>query len=524
MPSSARKLDDFSARKASPEHRRERLTEVIEELRRRERALAEILAEGLADFIPRVSPSRLRPDHLAPIVEVFGRIARGERVRVCISVPPQHGKTDLVQHALPWLLRRRPTWSTIYATYAQEQSDDKSHGTREIARRSGLSLSPDRQNLRQWRTTDGGGCLFTSVDGPGTGQPARVAIVDDPYKDRNDALSAATRARVARWFSSVILQRGQEGMSVVVIHTRWLEDDLIGQISAGAFGRVSQAPGDGGWEIINLPMLADADGSPSMPPFNTARRVLNPQRVTGTGDPFGWTLEGAIAQLLGMPEADALSINQGRPRKRVDGALWKWDWITPHRVARHPDLTRLVIGVDPSAAAGASSAETGIVAVGVGHDARGQRRAYVVADRSGRYPDASWDEAVVKLYDELDADAVVVEVNNGGDALAKIIRTAAEAMHRRGERPTPQIVVRIVRATRGKATRAEPAASLYQRGFVSHVGSLGDLEREQTTWDPATTKPEDSPGRVDALVWALDDLALIRANSGTVTTGRIAGL
>lgn len=468
-------------------------------------------AETPLAFIPRVSVNRLSPDHLSQVSALFERIDRGECVRACVSIPPQHGKTDFVQHALPWLLSRHPTWSTIYATYSQDQSDDKSHGARDIARRAGLSLSHDRQNLRQWRTSAGGGCLFTAVDGPASGQPARLAVVDDPYKGRSEALSATVRAHVERWFSSVILQRGQEGMSVVVVHTRWCEGDLISRLAAGVFGA--------GWEVINLPMVARADGTPSMPPFVDAASVLNPLRHTAAGDSFGWTLAGAVKHLRGLPEADALSLAQGVPRTRADGALWQWDWITPHRAVTHPELSKLVIGVDPSVTGHTTSAETGIIAVGVGTE-RGHRRAFVLGDRSGRFANASWDEAAVKLHDDLDADAIVAEVNNGGDLVEKAVRTAAEAMFRRGERRSPHVIVRMVRASRGKATRAEPAASLYQRGFVSHVGALGELERELTSWDPATTRAEDSPGRVDALVWALDDLKLIHAN-GAYSSAKI---
>ena len=193
-------------------------------------------SESLADFVPRVSPQFVAPLHLAPALDVFERIARGERVRACISIPPQHGKTEAVLHALAWLLRRRPDWTFAFATYQQEQSDDKSHAARDIARRAGVALSADRANLRFWRTGDRGGCLFTAVGGPFTGQGVRAAIVDDPYKGRSEALSDATRKHVERWFSSVVLQRGQEDLSVVVIHTRWCEDDLIGRIASGAFG------------------------------------------------------------------------------------------------------------------------------------------------------------------------------------------------------------------------------------------------------------------------------------------------
>ena len=113
----------------------------VEKLRR-----LQLRAESLGDFIPRVSPGMVRPDHLAPVLALFERIARGERVRACVSIPSQHGKSQTVLHALAWLLLRRPTWPLIYLTYQQEQSDDQSHKARGIARAAGVDLAADRAN------------------------------------------------------------------------------------------------------------------------------------------------------------------------------------------------------------------------------------------------------------------------------------------------------------------------------------------------------------------------------------------
>ena len=157
-------------------------------------------AESLLDFVPRASPELTRPDHLAKIADVFRRIEAGERVRVCISVPPQHGKTEMVLHGIAQLLAAHPTWSFGYATYQQDQSDDKSDRARGIARRAGVTLSETRANLRQWRTTAGGGCLFTSVGGPLTGQGAMALFFDDPYKNRQEALYDALMYELNNWF------------------------------------------------------------------------------------------------------------------------------------------------------------------------------------------------------------------------------------------------------------------------------------------------------------------------------------
>ena len=171
------------------------------------------------------------------------------------------------------------------------------------------------------------------------------------------------------------------------------------------------------------------------------------------------------------------------------GALWRWQWIDAARVARAPDLRRVVVAIDPAASSHDDSDETGIVVAGVGHDGR----AYVLADASGRYRPEEWARTALALYREHKADCIVAEANNGGEMVAATLR-----VHDRGAN------VRTVHATRGKATRAEPVAALYEQGRASHVGALARLEDQLTTWDPATSRT--SPDRLDALVWALTEL------------------
>jgi predicted phage terminase large subunit-like protein len=476
MQNSLQRQPDSSAHYDQTE--RDRLASIVAEMRRR----AATKAESLRSFIPRVSPTHVEPDHLAPVLSIFERVAAGERVRACVSIPPQHGKTETVLHALAWLLSRRPSWRITFATYQQDQSDDKSYTARAIARLAGVDLVVDRQNLRMWRTTRGGGCLFTSVDGPATGQGAQLFVIDDPYKGRTEALSATTRAHVERWVAGTVLMRGQEDMSVVVIHTRWAEDDLIGRIEAGHYGD--------GWEVVNLPMLADDDGTPSARPYASATRVLNPRRTLPDGRTFGWTLDGARKQLNDLPEAEAAALCQGKPRQRVDGALWRWDWISAPRVTKSPDLRRIVIAVDPATTSHDESDETGIVVAGLGFDGRG----YVIEDLSGRYRPEEWAQIVARAFERHRADCVVAETNQGGDMVTTVLRACGAT----------GLPVRTVHAKRGKVLRAEPVAVLYEQGRVSHVGALARLEDQLTTWDPAASSA--SPDRMDALVYALTEM------------------
>jgi phage terminase large subunit-like protein len=172
----------------------------------------------------------------------------------------------------------------------------------------------------------------------------------------------------------------------------------------------------------------------------------------------------------------------------VPGALWRRGMFDARRPA--PDLTRVVVGVDPAATSAEGSDETGIVVAGLGVDGRG----YVLADRSCRLSPDGWARRCQAAYAELGADRIVAETNNGGDMVLHTLHTV--------DRNLP---VKKVTASRGKVTRAEPVAALYEQGKVTHVAPFDDLEDQLVSWTPDSGA---SPDRLDALVWALSDLML----------------
>ncbi|HZL04351.1 MAG TPA: ATP-binding protein, partial [Coriobacteriia bacterium] len=176
--------------------------------------------------------------------------------------------------------------------------------------------------------------------------------------------------------------------------------------------------------------------------------------------------------------------------------LWKYALIDTNRVPVAPQLARIVVAIDPAVSTNANSDETGIVAAGV---TGGElQHGYVLADRSGTYSPEGWARAAIDLYHELSADQIVAEANQGGDMVKYTLRTV-----------DAQVPVKLVHASRGKQTRAEPIVALDEQGRIHHVGTLPDLETQMTTWSPVDDK--DSPDRVDARVWALSELMLRKA-------------
>jgi phage terminase large subunit-like protein len=173
-------------------------------------------------------------------------------------------------------------------------------------------------------------------------------------------------------------------------------------------------------------------------------------------------------------------------------ALWTRARIEAGRVGAAPALQRVVVAVDPPGSARKGADACGIVAAG--KDREGA--VYVLADASaaGLSPQA-WATRAISLWRRLQADALVVETNFGGDMVRAVIREA--------DRDVP---VMAVHATRGKAVRAEPVAQLYEQGRVHHVGAFPALEDEMCDFGVDGLSSGRSPDRLDALVWAVTAL------------------
>lgn len=207
----------------------------------------------LATFISQ-SPGRVAPTHLAPILDVFERIAAGEQVRALISTPPQHGKSETVLHGLVWLMLKNPRLRHAYATYAQAFTRDQSSIASRAADLHALALS--RGTLDRWETPQGGAVAWTSRGGPLTGRPVDgLLLVDDLLKDREEANSLLIRKKAMSWLSSTAFTRMHPGASVLVIATRWHLDDPTGQFLQNQPER---------WEYVKLPAIQE-DGTALWP-------------------------------------------------------------------------------------------------------------------------------------------------------------------------------------------------------------------------------------------------------------------
>jgi phage terminase large subunit-like protein len=201
---------------------------------------------------------------------------------------------------------------------------------------------------------------------------------------------------------------------------------------------------------------------------------------------------------LGRQELDGVLIEE------AEGALWTPARLEAARVREVPEMSRIVVAVDPPVSGTASSDACGIIVAGVVTKGPVQDwRAYVLEDASveGASPMA-WAEAAVAAMHRWKAERMVAEVNQGGDLVEQVIRQV-----------DPLISLRKVHASKGKSARAEPIAALYEQGRVSHFTGLGQLEDEMCQLTLHGFHGKGSPDRTDALVWALTELMILPAKS-----------
>lgn len=202
---------------------------------------------------------------------------------------------------------------------------------------------------------------------------------------------------------------------------------------------------------------------------------------------------------LGRQELDAELLED------AEGALWTRALINGCRISpRHApgNYQRIVVAVDPSGGSGENNDECGIMVAALGYDGAG----YVLEDHSGRYTPDQWARRAVAAYNECEADRIVAEANFGGAMVEATLRAVS-----------PNVPVRLVHASRGKAIRAEPIVALYEQSRVHHVGEFPELEDQLCQWEPRGREP--SPDRLDALVWALSELMVSQQSAVSYVFG-----
>ncbi len=320
---------------------------IQQELARRELARRDLAAFAWYTF-PQYQIAPLHRELSRALMRVEQYIASGGKSgvgRLMVFMPPRHGKSEMVSVRFPaWFLGRNPDSNVILVSCTAALAVSFSRRVRNIvldtpfqaifgvlaATDTPVQIADDTRAADAWGLAGrAGGLVAAGVGGAIIGRGAHLAIIDDPFRDRADANSAAVRDRVDEWYRSVLYSRLERGGAIVLMHQRWHEDDLAGRL----LKRMANGSGDA-WEIINLPALADPWAA-ECDPVETQQALA--QGWSKTVDPLKrapgaalWpekypveTLE-TIRNVVGGYEWDAMY--QQRPRQ-IEGAF-----IKAHRI------------------------------------------------------------------------------------------------------------------------------------------------------------------------------------------------
>lgn len=422
-------------------------------------------------------------EHLGLLCQKLQEVERGNLLRLMVFMPPRHGKSEVISRGFPpWFLGRNPKKDIILTSYSAELAHDFSRQGRNRMRDwseeiFGYELAADSSKITEWRIAGyGGGMKAAGVEGSITGKGAHVAIIDDPIKNWADAQSKTKRDNVWSWYQSTLLTRLAPRGAIVLVMTRWHNDDLAGRL-------LDKQPGK--WEVLKFPALAGEDDPLGRDPGE----ALWPSRYTRD---MLLERKEAIGSVKWPP------LYQQEPPEEAIGALWTKQMIETNRVSvenwRELNLDRIIVSIDPAGTKTEKSDETGIIVAGmkkIRHNASTERHFYVLEDKSDKYTPNEWATTAIRLYNNYQADKIIAETNNGGDTVEETIRNVDRSV------PTGQ-----VKATRNKKIRAEPISTLYERGIAHHVDIFEELEDQMTNWTPG----DDSPDRLDAMVWAGHEL------------------
>lgn len=460
-------------------------------------------------FKQRVGTKMIIAPHHKAIIKFMHDVVSGKIKRGIINIPPGYTKTEIASIAfMAYGLAMNPRAKFLHLSYSDGLALDNSAKARLIVKSKEFQemwpMRPqdDADGKGTWWNEFGGGVRATSTMGQVTGFRAGTAehrednftgclIIDDPVKPE-DAYSEVKREGVNNNFNETISSRVMiEDVPILVIMQRIHWNDLSGYLLRGGSGEM--------WHHLNLPV--EIDSNKAYPSAYTHGIPYDHGLDNGWLWPFkhNESHRGALESHRRKHRAQYM---QDPIERDEDNALWKEDIIRKARAKMFGDATRTIVSVDPAVSNDQSSDDHGIMVL-----SRHQKDQYSVqADYTRKGSPLEWARAAISAYEKHEANAIVIETNQGGDMCEQTLRNAGF---------TGKIV--RVHASKGKVLRAEPVAAIYEIGQVSHAEGLNLLEDEMMDFDILTGKSKGkSPNRVDAMVHGLTELAGLTGDIGYI--------
>jgi predicted phage terminase large subunit-like protein len=372
--------------------------------------------------------------HHELIVSRLEAVERGEISRLMVFLPPRHGKSLLASAIFPaWYLGRHPERQLIFASYGQELSDDFGRQVRNLiadplhrAIFPGCSLSEDSSDAHRFNTVRGGAYFAVGRGGPITGRGANLLVIDDPIKDSAEANSETVRRTSYDWYSSVAYTRLAPNGAIVLIQTRWHEDDLAGHLLANSFGD--------DWEVLSLPAIAEHDES-----FRREGEALWPRR-------FGLVeLEKIRSAVGGRAWA---SLYQQRPAA-AEGVIFKRNYWQFYRPPLTVALNRIVESWDTAFKKGTENDFSVCTTWGVADNGY-----YLLHLWRGRVEFPELKRVLVSLAEQWKPNTILVEDRASGQSLIQELKNFTA------------LPILPVKVDSDKQTRAQAVTPLMEAGKI----------------------------------------------------------
>lgn len=500
---------------------------------------------------PAALAKRCDPDYvITPAVELASRkietLLCSRRRKLMITAPPQEGKSTLCAVWTPIrALQLHPDWRVMLLTYADGLAEEHSRQARALVQEFGsgvvdsltgaalpdllgISLHPDKATAANWRIAEGdGGLVAAGRDATITGKRADLLIIDDPFKNMQEADSAAIRAKVLDWYRSVATTRLAPGASVIFINTRWHPEDLSGIL----LQQDRELPPElREWHYMNIPAVSH----PALPDaLNRAPGVVLESARGRTREDFA-----AIERNVGKRVWNALY--QGSPTP-PEGGLFSRAWFDDHRLADMPERTRVrIVAVDPSESG--EGDEAGVIAAALLYPptpaaqvvgalmaapdtpADIHPQVALTHDRSAPMTSDQWAKAAVQLALEVDASHIFVETYTAQKTYPNVVRAEIAARLKVARAAGDQALcarlatlAQRVSGWRGTGDSVARSGLLRQAVEVGTCVTVGEELHEMETQATQWLAGQHQPDRVAAAVIAHDRLMHMLGQAASIS-------
>ena len=402
--------------------------------------------KSLLEYAKFQMPEYQTPAHIQLLAHKLEEVERGNIKRLAIFMPPRHGKSQLTSQFFPaWYLGRNPSKFVIATTYAQDLADDFGRSVRNQIQDedynrifNDCTLSKDSSSVRRFHTTGSGVYYAVGAGGAITGRGAHLLLIDDPIKGREDADSDAMRSNLIDWYRSTAYSRLMPGGSIILIQTRWHEDDLAGWI----LRETSHEP----WEVIELPAVLDEKAS---------KILKRPKGQALWPEAYDKKRLEEIKKTAGSREWNSLYMQ--RPSAE-EGNILKRYWWKEWKEDNPPECNYILQSWDTAYTVKSTSDYSAVTTWGI-FEHNGIQNAILLSARRERWEFPELKAEAINLYNEFKPDVVLIEAKASGWSLI-------QELQRAGIPITPFNPKKA-----DKKTRAHSVTPLFESGRVWYPSS-----------------------------------------------------